>query len=257
MIPTPTPSATPASVLANFMPVSDAEQLVADAARRRAEEAVASAAVAVDSVDASIAAATEVVHDVEADAAPGAGPDIFNFYCNYGYPYANNMAIMQSVCKKFSEMGCCAATGITMVQQNPVGALAATAAGVPVDPTIFPPCLVKYFKDGNCGPTGNVNMQDYCEDGSIASNTVVTGWMFMAKGTPTAGVLPFPNMYSKTSVLYMQGAITGVLAGIGLTSWPYLFNKNMPLQVQIVDYTYYNCKLDSSHLFVCCNWRFF
>jgi hypothetical protein len=101
--------------------------------------------------------------------------------------------------------------------------------------------LTKYLKDGPCGPLGNVDLQNYCSNGSIASTTVVTGTLFMPRNpAPPPGVYPFPNVYSKSAVLNLQGAVTAGLAYYqGFTAYPYLFNKKQPLQVQIVDYTYY------------------
>jgi hypothetical protein len=46
--------------------------------------------------------------------------------------------------------------------------------------------------------------------------------------------------------MQLMGAITGALSQPtyfpGFTAWPYLFNVKSPLQVQIVDYTYYDGK---------------
>jgi hypothetical protein len=174
-------------------------------------------------------------------ALAAAQPNLLAFTCNYSYPYQTNMQILGAACQKFAGMGCCAATSITMFQQNPVSALSGTA-----DPTIFPPCMVRYFQRGNCGATGNVDMQNYCINGSIASTTVFTGTLFMPKFPVPPPVLPFPNIYDKTSVMQLMGAITGALSQPtyfpGFTAWPYLFNVKSPLQVQIVDYTYYDGK---------------
>lgn len=166
-----------------------------------------------------------------------AGPDVMNFYCNYSKPTPQqNGQVMAGVCQKFLSFGCCAATGITMVQQNQVKALSGIS-----DPTIFPPCLLRFFQKGNCGVPANVNLQDYCPTGSIASTMVVTGTIFLPKLGVPAPLVPFPNVYMKASVLTLQGAITKVLSSFpGFSNWPYLFNPAIPLQVQIIDYTYYN-----------------
>lgn len=172
--------------------------------------------------------------------AAGALPfDPLTFTCNYMNDYATNMYIMSVLGATFSQMGCCATTGITMVQQNPVAGL----AGGQVDPTVFPPCLLRYFQEGNCGPTGPVDLQNYCPEGSIASTTVITGWYFLPKLQVPPQLMPFPYMYNKTAVLNVQGVITAVLASFpGFASYPYLFNAKAPLQVQIIDYAYYNGK---------------
>ena len=201
------------------------------------------------SAEAEALAATELVHSaavtpLETTIVGAPAIDLFNFSCNYNFGYANNMGIMGAVCQTVLSMDCCAATGITMIQQNPVGGLAAAAAGGAVDPTIFPPCLVQYLQKGQCGaaPAGvHVDLQNYCANGSIATTTAFTGTMFMPRNpSPPAGVFPFPNMYNKAAVLNMQGAVTAALQAFpGFANWPYLMNKLQPLQVQIIGYTYY------------------
>jgi hypothetical protein len=156
---------------------------------------------------------------------------IFNFYCDYTSDFNMNMMVLASLCQKFSLMGCCAATGLSMLQQNPIGSLSGG------EPVVFPPCMYKYLYEA-C-PT--VDLKTFCSKGAIASTTTVTGTMFMPKyvAHPYPS-LAFPNMYNKTAVLGMQGAVSGALAITpGFSDYPYLFNKLLPLQVQIVDFMYY------------------
>jgi len=49
----------------------------------------------------------------------------------------------------------------------------------------------------------------------------------------------FPDMYNKTSVNQLQGAISGILQGFfGGSVEPYIFNAHYPFQVQILSYVY-------------------
>jgi hypothetical protein len=245
------------TALTTYMDTAVADALLADAHREAVETEALAQGKATEAITAAAETseydATTVVDavtraDLRTLESVGAALNIFNFTCDYGYGYATNQAIKGQICAKLSSYGCCAATGISMLAQNPIGGLAAAATGGTVDPTIFPPCLTKYLKDGPCGPLGNVDLQSYCANGSIASTTVVTGTLFMPKyANPPPGVYPFPNVYSKSAVLNLQGAITAGLASFqGFTAYPYLFNKKQPLQVQIVDYTYY-----AGTVFVC------
>lgn len=162
--------------------------------------------------------------------------DLLDFACDYGLGYQTNLLVEAQVCMKLSTFGCCAATGITMVTQNPVGGLAAVAAGGKPDPTIFPPCLLKYLND----VCPAVDLQLYCTNGSIANTAVISGVISMPKLTVPVQLKSFPNMYDKASVLTLQGVLTTGLAQVpGFTQWPFLFNPVLPLTVQIMDYTYY------------------
>ena len=173
----------------------------------------------------------------------GAANNIFNFLCNYtsgttGYlpppgpgtvpSNVYNNAFKSGICSKLSAIGCCAATGLSMVQQNPVASIPAIAAGGAATPVIFPPCLYRYLSDA-C-PT--VNLQNYCTNGSIASNTVNRGTVRVPYLAPNN----IPNMYVSLGPLTVQTAIQKGLAALKLTVWPYLFTT--PLQIQIVDYSY-------------------
>lgn len=134
------------------------------------------------------------------------------------------------VCATLTPLGCCAATGITMVQQNPIGSLPAIASGGTVNPVVFPACLYKYIEDA-CPA---VDLTNYCTNGSIASNTVNRGTIFAPFGAPG-----LPNMYTKLGTLTLQTIIQRALTtySASFATWPYLFYT--PLQIQIVDYTYY------------------
>ncbi len=171
----------------------------------------------------------------------GATNDIFNFQCNYtsgttvfipgtGTVPSNqyNTLFKSGICSKLSVMGCCAATGLTMIQQNPVAGIPALAAGTTPDPTIFPPCLYRYLSDA----CATVNLQNYCTNGSIASNTVNRGTVQVPYLAPNN----IPNMYVKLGVLTIQAVIQFSLKDMGFAVWPYLFSN--PLQIQIVDYVY-------------------
>lgn len=166
--------------------------------------------------------------------------DLMNFQCDYGLGYQTNLFVDAQVCAKLSTFGCCAATGISMAAQNPIGGLSAVAAGGAVDPTIFPPCLLKYLKDA-CPP---VDLQLYCTNGSIANTVIITGVLFMPKQPVPPPLKSFPNMYDKTSVLTLQGVLSAGLASVpGFTLWPFLFNAKSPLMIQMMDYTYYGGKI--------------
>lgn len=193
-----------------------------------------------DAQEVTVAAAT----DAESRRAlqTGATNDIFNFKCNYtsgttvvipgvGPAPSNvyNTNFKNGICQKLKPMGCCAATGLTMIQQNPISSLPALAAGTTADPTIFPPCLYRYLQDT---PTCALNLQNYCTNGSIASNTVNRGVVTVPYLAPNN----IPNMYIKMGVLTVQAVIQFSLKDMGYAVWPYLFSN--PLQIQIVDYAY-------------------
>ena len=186
----------------------------------------------------------------------GASNNIFNFLCNYtsgttGYlpppgpgtvpSNTYNNAFKSGICSKLSAMGCCAATGLSMIQQNPVASIPAIAAGGTATPVIFPPCLYRYLSDA-C-PT--VNLQNYCTNGSIASNTVYRGTVWVP--FITAGNIP--SMYTSQGPLAVQTAVQKALAAMKFDVWPYLFNT--PLQIQIVDYSYGGMRIYCSHFPSC------
>ncbi|KAJ1438160.1 hypothetical protein B484DRAFT_444794 [Ochromonadaceae sp. CCMP2298] len=165
------------------------------------------------------------------------GVNLFDFTCQYTPSAAQNAQILAGVCGTLAPMGCCAATGITMVQQNQVKALSAAASGTPLDPTLFPPCLLQYLQSDACP----VILDDYCTEGSIATTASLTGTFVVPRvATPPPPGIPFPNMYSKTSVLYLQGALSKVLNTFGFGVAPYFFSVAYPFKIQIIDFTYYS-----------------
>jgi len=160
-----------------------------------------------------------------------ASTNLFDFTCTYASAPYPAPQILAGVCGKLAPLGCCAATGLTMIQQNPISSIGALAAGGTANPTIFPPCLYRYLEDA-CPA---VDLTNYCTNGSIASNTVIRGTIFSPIPPPN-----LQNMYNKNGTLQLQGIIMKALVGTNpaLANWPYLFTS--PLQIQIVDYTYYS-----------------
>lgn len=172
--------------------------------------------------------------EVSLMAAPA--PNIFSFTCDYGYGYDINQMVKGGVCAKLAPMQCCAATGITMLAQNPVSSLGAIAAGGSPDPVIFPPCLLKYMNDA-CPA---LDLTNYCTNGSIASTTVFKGTLFIPRLTTPPTASNIPNVYVKTSTLQIQGGIQLALANVFpiVKQYPYSFTNALP--VQVMDYTYYS-----------------
>lgn len=168
-----------------------------------------------------------------------AGVNTFNMECNYynlsaGMSVADktnylqyNNGYMAGLCAQFSKYQCCAANDVTMYQQAQTNAS---------NVAIFPPCLLSYLT--NKCPT--VNLQDYCQNGSIASTATLTASTTIPRVVNGVGQrFLFPNMYNKTSVNQLQGAISAVFQLVfGGSVEPWIFNAQYPFQVQILDYVY-------------------
>lgn len=200
-----------------------------------AVEAVPEAEVSAEGVVEATGAA-----DAEAHRSLQSAPDLLDFTCAYTASGIPASAVLGGTCAALSTWGCCAATGITMAQQNPVGSIAALATGGTANPVVFPPCLSRYMTDA-CPA---VDLANYCTNGSIASTTVHKG-SFLVSLSPSTGL---QNLYTKTGTLNMMGIIQLALVAVApsLRAWPYLFTN--PLQVQIVDYTYFS-KFDAPILY--------
>lgn len=161
-----------------------------------------------------------------------------NFECNYAgltdtwnqQLYSSNAQVFQQFCANFGSLGCCAASGINLVQQNQLNF---------TNPIIFPPCLLQYLNDG----CSSVDLLDFCNNGSIANQTTLTGTFTIPK--VTTGQLPFPDVYDKTSVQQLQGVITNAFASLGFGVQPYKFIPNYPYQVLIIGYDYLNASGNS------------
>ena len=172
------------------------------------------------------------VADAEVQRSLQSAPDLLDFTCAYTASGIPANFVLGGTCAELSTWGCCAATGITMAQQNPVSSIAALASGGSADPIVFPPCLYRYITDA-CPA---VDLTNYCTNGSIASTTVNRGTFFAAL-TPSTGL---PNAYTKLGTLTISTVIQRVLILMvpSFAAWPYLFTN--PLQIQIVDYTYFS-----------------
>ena len=158
---------------------------------------------------------------------------MFNFECNYGEQ------LLGYVCYQLSQLGCCAATGITMVHQNQVGVLQSVLQNTTnVNFTVFPPCFMRFLHSTCPG----VELMKYCPDGSIARTAAMTGSIFLKNTTGTGAPYTFPNMFNKGSVITLQGAITYALVTMNpsFQGPPYYMNYQYPFQIQIIDFTYYN-----------------
>lgn len=177
--------------------------------------------------------------------------DTFNMECNYfnlsaGMSTADktkalayNNAALLGICSQFASYECCAANDITMYQQAQTNAS---------NIALFPPCLLSYLS--NACP--KVNLQNYCQNGSIASVATLTAQASIYKviNGPSQKFL-FPNMYNKTSVNQLQGAISGIIQGFfagGVEPW--IFNAHYPFQIQILDYVYYGKSIVLIYLMV-------
>eukprot|EP01036_Dinobryon_divergens_P028828 gene28828-37835_t len=152
---------------------------------------------------------------------------------NYGtynsYAYKYNALYSAKLCQQFAALQCCAANDVTMAEQS--------------TGQVLPPCLYNYFKT-NCTA---LNFQNYCPLGAIANVTTVQASITLLSkpvpvGTSCTPMLPFLNMYTKHQVLILQTLITTALqlaSNGSLNDDPYNFNPLVPVQVQIVGFTYY------------------
>ena len=152
-------------------------------------------------------------------------PDILdNFYCNYTYPYNpdTNNQLFQQYCSAFTQLKCCAANGVSLVQGNGLS------------PELFPPCFLGYLTKA-CPA---VDLTDFCYYGSIATMTTFTATVDMSKTSCLNGI---PDVYNKTLTQNFMGAIAQGYASAGYSAQPY--GILLPNKIQITDYVYYNGKL--------------
>lgn len=179
-----------------------------------------------------------------------------NFECNYfnqtGASFnatiaASNEQVLQTTCAGFQSVGCCAGSGIALVQQNQVGivkgAIQASITQQPVDVTalsqITPPCLLNYINSPTTCP--GVDLTDLCQLNSVADQTTMTGVISLPAGTFPQAALSFPNMYEKTDVISFMGVVTSTLAAFpGFAEQPYIFNSGYPFQVTVIGFEYYD-----------------
>jgi len=138
-----------------------------------------------------------------------------------------NDYLLTQICVPFKGYGCCAANDVSMYQQAQTNAS---------DVAIFPPCLLSYLTN-ICG----LDMTDYCMNGSIASVATVVATTTITKTINGLNqMFLFPDMYNKTSINQLQGAISGIMEGFfppGAVQ-PFIFNAYYPFQVQILSYVY-------------------
>lgn len=136
------------------------------------------------------------------------------------------------MCEKFTPFGCCYGTQIALYNQNQLNASA---------PSIYPPCLLRYITQ-QC-PT--ISASELCGSGARANVSTITGTVSIQ----TSAAYPaLPNMYDTLSVLTLQGQLTAALTTV-LPSYNlplYGLNYTRPLQVEIIDYTYYNASGQTS-----------
>lgn len=162
-------------------------------------------------------------------------PDIAHDYtCNYFGLNATsynqtvakeNLKVLQTTCGILASFGCCAGSGISMVQLNQIQALKTKK---PVD---FPPCFLNYQRL-SCPP---VHLNQMCTKGSMANQATIQAYFSLPKANAQ-----FPNVYNQTSILTFQGIVSTGLSTFGYGKQPYNFNAKSPFQVYIIGYTYYN-----------------
>lgn len=151
-----------------------------------------------------------------------------NYYCNYNTTNsAANVAILQKGCQALTSLGCCAGSGIALVQLNQIQA---TKGKI----NIFPPCFLNYMKD-SC-PT--VRLNDFCVPGTIATQTSLQVYFTVQKTATNTKY--FPCVYQKMSLIQTQGILTTILGALGFSKGPYYLNKNYPFNIYIVGYDYYS-----------------
>lgn len=137
---------------------------------------------------------------------------------------ALNSLVKSTLCQKFSQFQCCAATSLDLIYGNQVNS---------TDLKIFPPCLLSYFE--NQCPT--LSLTNYCVNGSMASQTFTRLKFSIVKAE--AGQL-FPAVYNTNSLLYFNAALSTLFTKFNFGVQPYNFNPNYPFQVKIYDFMYYN-----------------
>lgn len=174
-------------------------------------------------------------------------PDIMNnYFCNYNTTNpAANVAVLQKGCQVLSSLGCCAGSGIALVQMNQIEAMKGKI-------NMFPPCFLNYMKD-SC-PT--VHLNQFCVPGAIATQTSLQAYFTVQK--TTTNVQYFPSVYVQKSLLQTQAILTTILGALGFSKGPYYLNKNYPFNIYIVGYDYYAGKSISVFLvcFVLLTWVF-
>jgi hypothetical protein len=161
-----------------------------------------------------------------------------NYQCNYfgmtntvyNQTLANkNLKVLQQACGALMSMGCCAGSGIALIQGNQIEAPKGKF-------NIVPPCLLNYIKD-SCKP---VHLNRFCTPGTIATQTSMQGYFVVTK--TSANLMKFPNVYVVNSLLNTQGILATIFNGLGFSGAPYYMGKNSLFQIYIMGYAYYKGK---------------
>lgn len=143
-------------------------------------------------------------------------------------PLQNNLGLLAMV---FSSWGCCYGSIMSLVAQNPSNTSS---------PTVIPPCLFHYVTSPPATMAAfAASPFGFCTENSN-SNLTAFKVSFQVAGNPTSFAIL--SVFTKTTVLALQAAFTGALLGVLPTaaSYPYYLSSSAPLNVQVIDYAYYD-----------------
>lgn len=110
-------------------------------------------------------------------------PPFSNYNCTAG-------ASMAGYCTLFGSQKCCFANQVAIIEQTPTS---------PNNTVLLPPCVARYL-NATCP---QVSLSDsFCTNGTNSNTSILSGFVTINSAAPV-----LPNMYNKSSVLYLQGVI--------------------------------------------------